>query len=170
MKAMLLSVGKAPVSQYSYGSSSSNHESTQFPHREPRGNGLGWGTVQRWVLGEVREMVAVRWRKREKGGPSRWIGGEQAIGAPKRRHPSYSCWWSAGLTSAHADVISPLELELGRYLPSGQPVFVGPTSNPSKSGPLELAFLAWTPPSLGLGLLAGVALRCDYDIRRMRNY
>ncbi|CAB4280185.1 unnamed protein product [Prunus armeniaca] len=66
MKAMFLSVGKAPVSQYSYGSSSSNHRSTQFPQREPRGEwiGLGYSTE----VGAVEEMAAMRWRKREKGG------------------------------------------------------------------------------------------------------
>ncbi|KAI5351960.1 hypothetical protein L3X38_004851 [Prunus dulcis] len=64
---------------------------------------------------------------------------------------SSSCWWNAGLTSAQAEVISPLGLQAWRDLPSGQPVFMGPTSSPGKSGRLELAFSLGLPPASSLG-------------------
>ncbi|KAI5350394.1 hypothetical protein L3X38_003285 [Prunus dulcis] len=91
-----------------------------------------------------------------------------------------SCWKCVGLTSEHVSSNffyrwhvhhPPLGLQLGQDMPSGQPVFVGPTASPIKSGSLELGFSRSNPPSLlapapslGLLLLGGIALRIRVDL------
>ncbi|CAL2279886.1 unnamed protein product [Prunus armeniaca] len=58
---------------------------------------------------------------------------------------------------AHDVIPPPFGLKLGLKLPSGQPVFVGPTPNTGLGSSLELGF--FFSPQIEAGLLAGVALR-----------